>query len=368
MDPETFLDTDHLSEFDVGAYLSVDSPINWKQAHNQAFRLLEYAGVIPSKRVTIRCPSCELELQAETDKSSMLGYTFRCPNSHVYSPTFNMILECARLEEEQWPFVFMVLIFEWVMGRDLENAQRLAKVAREIAATWYSCFAEVAEKVAWHETGCIGWDNDIVEVQQIRLLNQKCIKGQRTVRNELWVLVGVSRTSKKVFGKILENRTPASVLEIMQRYIHGLSFVVSNDAAAYGPLSSSFAGHAVVNRNMRCPNDDPVWVPAGRFSPECLDQQFSGPKPQDMEPVQYHLQDVKRACRELKRIVRCRSDAQNISACIGEWMYRSNVLNKIPAGGYRFHGFLLDVVRAYPGIGRQPMSINLDDCVCEECK
>lgn len=71
-----------------------------------------------------------------------------------------------------------------------------------------------------------------------------------------------------------------------------------------------FSGHGVVNHTLNFVEPPkhlpPIWVPAGRFSPECLDKQWEDALPPNMESIRYHTQHIERSWRELKRVLtRC---------------------------------------------------------------
>jgi len=64
------------------------------------------------------------------------------------------------------------------------------------------------------------------------------------------------------------------------------------------------SGQSVVNHTVNFVEPPkhlpPIWVPAGRFSPECLDKQWEDALPPNMEPIRYHTQHIERSWRELK--------------------------------------------------------------------
>lgn len=115
-------------------------------------------------------------------------------------------------------------------------------------------------------------------------------------------------------------------------------------------------------------NLPPFWVPAGRFSPECLDKQWEGAPPNNrLAPIRYHTQHIERAWRELKIILtRCNSKSV-ADSYIGEWMYRTNILDRCGSVQDQFVRFMYDVARAYPGIGFNPMTRDIENCQCPEC-
>lgn len=133
-----------------------------------------------------------------------------------------------------------------------------------------------------------------------------------------------------------------------------------------------FSGHGVVNHSTNFveppKNLPPIWVPAGRFSEECLDRQWQGAPPaNNLEPIRYHTQHIERSWRELKKfLVRCNCPRVSTSY-IGEWMYRTNILNREGGVQAQFEKFMADIARAYPGLGFHPMSRYIDNCECPEC-
>ncbi|XP_029347658.1 uncharacterized protein LOC115034690 [Acyrthosiphon pisum] len=140
---------------------------------------------------------------------------------------------------------------------------------------------------------------------------------------------------------------------------------------AYNTCGQIFSGHGVVNHTVNFVEPPkhlpPIWVPAGRFSPECLDKQWEDALPPNMEPIRYHTQHIERSWRELKRVLtRCNCPRVSTSY-IGEWMYRTNILNREGGIQQQFCRFMRDIGRAYPGIGYIPMTRDIEDCQCPEC-
>ena len=132
-----------------------------------------------------------------------------------------------------------------------------------------------------------------------------------------------------------------------------------------------FSGHGVVNHSINFveppKNEPPIWLGTGRFSQECLDKQWEGVRPPNQELICYHTQHIERSWRELKRILTRCNCKRVADSYIGEWMYRTNILNRLPTTSDRFKRFMDDVARAYPGIGYEPMKRDIDDCHYPEC-
>lgn len=53
-------------------------------------------------------------------------------------------------------------------------------------------------------------------------------------------LGGISRTTKKVFGVIVPDRSQTTLLPIMQKYIHHEAFICSDMWRAYGQCNNIF--------------------------------------------------------------------------------------------------------------------------------
>lgn len=116
-------------------------------------------------------------------------------------------------------------------------------------------------------------------------------------------------------------------------------------------------------------DEDPLWIPVGRFHPECLDQQWIGPPPEaGMQPFRNRTQNIERSWRSLKARLRSCVSLDLVEKYIGEWMYRKNVLDRLPHYRAKFERFLTDIARAYPGVGKEKMSDDYLNCHCHECQ
>ncbi|KAK9732137.1 hypothetical protein QE152_g12989 [Popillia japonica] len=160
-------------------------------------------------------------------------------------------------------------------------------------------------------------------------------------------------------------------------------------------MDRTFRGHSTVNHrtNFVVParEQDPHWVPVGRFNEACLDRRMRGPPRADGQvPFRSHTQTIERCWRDLKQSignggqVPFRSHTQTIERCwrdlkqsigngkrvdyseeyIGEWIYRKNILGNVDGGAARFERFMNDIRRAYPGIALRPMQRDLEECDC----
>lgn len=361
-----------LNPFSLGSYLGV----NWDRrlraaAHEKGLQLMYLYNVVPSRDTILQCPQCNVPMRTITDRNRGIGWRFSCPNNHRMEPTQNTFFERVRLNEVGSDAVIKAA-YCWFTDVPVTQAMGYVNIASDTCVAWYSYFRSVATKIAWHDFLPIGGDTDIVEVDETHLFRRKFQVGRLGMWRDVWLFGGISRTTKIRFGVIVPDRSSDTLLPIMQQYIDSDTFICSDEWRAYTTCGQAFSGHGTVNhsRSFINPprNQDPLWVPLGRFHEACLDKQWMGPFPApNVVPVRYHTQNGERSWENLKKTLRTCNSLELAEGYVGEWMYRSNILNRIPESGPRFGRFLDDMRRAYPGIGKQKMSETLDDCTCHEC-
>ncbi|XP_030767683.1 uncharacterized protein LOC115891370 isoform X2 [Sitophilus oryzae] len=330
-----------------------------REANNRGIKLLEHFSTIPNRNVEIDCinPGCNLQMKAHSDRTIAVGWRFCCPANHKISATNNTFLHNVRLREIGADRIVEIIAY-WLDQQPLDYTIAETKIATDTAVAWYKYCRDVARKVAWHNFRQIGGPQDIVEVDETHLTKRKYNIGRHTAWRHCWVFGGTSRTSKKVFATTVEDRSANTLLPIMQQFIDHETFICSDEWRAYGLCNQLFSGHGTVNHSVNFLNpardDDPLWMPAGRFHENCLDEAFNGPVPNvNMVPIRYHTQNIERQWRALKTIFKRGSGITYADDYIGEWMYRTNDLSEVNSRAARFEMFCRDIARAYPGPGRR---------------
>lgn len=149
------------------------------------------------------------------------------------------------------------------------------EINKAAATAWYGYCRDVAAKIAWHEYGQIGGDNDVVEVDETHLFRRKYNRGRLLQQwAHIWVFGGISRTSKKVFGCLVPDGSRNTLL---LEKIHPGSYICSDEWRAYNRCNQHFAGHGTVNHSIAFVNppsrQNPLFFSVGRFTAECLDTQ-----------------------------------------------------------------------------------------------
>lgn len=326
---------------------SEDNTQSRREATQRAIELLQHFQVLPTKNEehARQCPTCGAHLGNFIDRENNLGWRYKCLRGHTFTPTANTFLERTRLGELGGGKIVKMLMY-WVLGISQTRIIDQEEIAADTAVAWCSYFRDVARKIAWHDFTQIGGLDDIVEVSATRLFQRKYNKEGMPMFQHVWLFGGISRWTKKKFGLIVDRQDENTLLHIMQMYIDADSCIFSDQCRAYLRLGEAFQGHETVKHAI----------------------EFVRPPGPSMQPYKVHTNTIKRQWRDLKKTLRSINDVELADAYIGEWMYRSNILNAIEDTSDKIRKFLTDIGRAYPGIGKIPMIADLENCNCHECQ
>lgn len=341
----------------------------------RGIEMFTHYGILPNQNSLPACPRCGLQMQASTvNDKSVVNWRFRCHNNHVRAATTNTFLENVRLKQVgAGSYIYGIQSF--IEQLPVTKFAEYEKNATDTACAWYKYCRNVGKKIAWHEYIPIGGMGDVVEVDESHLFKRKYNTGRGTRWESIWVLGGISRTTKQVFAVVVAQRNEETLSEHLVDYVDIDSYLCTDGWLGYNGCANLFNGHGVVNHSQNFVNpprdQDPLWVAPGRFNNECLDRQWTGPPPRNTpnyEPFRIHTQHIERSWQGLKKIIGNMRNVDEINEYIGEWMYRQNVLKNYTSPNTRFSRFMGDIARAYPGMGSVPMHNNLLDCTCRECE
>lgn len=375
MDLDIFLNNP-VSAFSLGCYLGIISPGVDKR--RQGLILLQRYGVIPDRETIKNCPECRAVLQTVGDRHRH-GFRYICRNhapvTRRFNPYQNTFLANVRMNRDMGEEKITMIIYSWLDRTPVTKAMETIQMSKETAIAWYGYCRDVACAIAWHEYQPIGGPTDIVEVDETHLFKRKYNVGRLTEWRHIWLLGGISRTTRDRFAVIVERRDAENMIPVLIKCIDLGSYICTDQWRAYNECTQIFGGHGTVNHseNFTNPprNDPPHWAPPGRFSDECLERNNALPPPAPgMQPYRDHTNTVERSWRDLKEYLRTTNNVNTADQYIGEWMYRRNILDKIPNQKDKLTRFLRDIARVYPGIGKLPMRKryeDIDDCDCHEC-
>ncbi|KAI4459394.1 isxo2-like transposase domain [Holotrichia oblita] len=373
MEPAELMQTP-LSPYDLGEFFGGrEDGINQATYKNKmGLILLEYFGVIPGKNdVPRNCEICNGQMRAVSDRSRSLGWRLRCVEGHTIEPTKNTYIANITLKIVGANLIIQA-IHAFIDQVPVTKFMKYVNISSATAIANYDYCRDVAAKIVWHEYEQIGGENDVVEVDETHLFRKKYNRGRETPWIHYWVVGGVSRTTCRVFGVLVQRRSAEILIPILRQHINRNSYICTDMWRAYGRVDEHFNNHGVVNHNEMFlnprRNEDPLWVPIGRFADACLDRQWVGPAAiPGYVPFRNHTQGIESSWRNLKSMFGTCPNVERTEEYIAEWMYRQNILNRLDSLAAKFDRFMNDIRRAYPGVGLVAMDRDVVNCQCHEC-
>lgn len=359
----------------LGAYLRTGF-VPKEESRQLARVILEIYGVLPTRGTPANCPDCGAQLRTTTD-SQRHGFRYECRNHgrKRYSPYQNTFITNVRTNEKMGEDNILYLLLDWLIKMPLSIAIENIGISRDTAVFWYGFCRDAACAIAWHEYEPIGGPNDIVEVDETHLFKRKFQVGRLNEWRHVWVVGGISRTTKKRFAVTVYRRDIDTLTDILGESVDHDSYICSDYWRGYNDCNEVFNGHGRVNHSQNFldpPKEEPPhWAPPGRFDEKCLDSNWNEPPPQPgMQPYRNHTQTIERCWRDLKEYLRTTNNVKTADQYIGAWMYRRNILDRLESTKAKMERFLRDLARVYPGVGKKSMKLTREeiyDCDCHEC-
>lgn len=225
------------------------------QSFDASLLFLREHRVLPSVAPT--CGVCGREMTLVKDSTRRLdGHVFRCP-AHKGTKTSiraGSFLADANIALAQ----FIQLVFLWSHRIPVTTTINMIELSEPTVIQWYSRFRDVCSNYYEGNDYRIGGPGRIVEIDESVVSRRKYNCG-RLVR-ERWVFGGVDTTTKLCFLVFVEDRSAATLLPLIVRYIDPGSEIWSDGWAAYGGIPSIDVAprfiHRVVNHseNFVAPN------------------------------------------------------------------------------------------------------------------
>ncbi|KAI4455451.1 isxo2-like transposase domain [Holotrichia oblita] len=342
--------------------------------HRQGLALLGHFRIIPGRENLPDCPRCQSPMRAGIDRSRLLGWRIKCAGGHIFQPTNNTFVEQVLLK------VVGADMIVWAIRSFLERIpiktfMQDTGITSHTAVAWYKYARDVMVKVAAHDFERLGGPNDVVEVDESHLFRRKYNRGRVVEWEHVWVVGGVSRTTRHVFAAIVQRRDAETLRDLLVAHVDLRTHLCTDGWAAYRNIGQTFRrGHTTVNHRIQFLEpvraEDPTWVPVGRYHEACLDGRWRGPPAENgLIPFRSHTQTIERCWRDLKQQIDNGKRGRYADDYVGEWIYRRNILANIDNNdrAARFERFMNDIRRAYPGVGLRLMQRDLDECDCHEC-
>ena len=209
-------------------------------------------GYIKNKRL---CPECgeKMKLISVSSERTSDGYQWRCrrnsPKNHdirlslrhgSWFANANMTLE-EILEMTYW----------WCLGLTQVQVQEQMGCSSATAVDWYSFCREVCEVTELNETQNgkqIGGPGIIVEIDESKFAKRKYHRGHEVKLG--WVFGGREREDgRNCFMVVVEDRSAATLLTLIQKHIARGSIIYSDCWKAYSKLEELGYSHLTVNHS-----------------------------------------------------------------------------------------------------------------------
>ncbi|KAK9679898.1 ISXO2-like transposase domain [Popillia japonica] len=167
-------------------------------------------------------------------------------------------------------------------------------ITTHTAVAWYRYARDVMVKIAAHDYIRIDGPNDVVELDESHIFRRGYNRGRLATWEHVWVVGGVSRTTRRVFAVIVPRRTTQVLRDVLIYHVDLRTHLCTDQWAGYRTINQTFRnGHTTVNHSTNFVEpvriQDPLWVPVGRFTEACLDNRMRGPPLEDgLVPFRSH--------------------------------------------------------------------------------
>lgn len=147
------------------------------------------------------------------------------------------------------------LTYYWVYKAPSEFVVRELQIGSEhTIADWYNFAREVCITIIKTENEQIGGVGREIEIDESKFGKRKYHRGKRV--DGVWVFGGIERASKKCFFEIVEDRSAATLVPIIKRYVKPGSIILSDCWKAYSSLKEEGYTHLTVNHSLTFKNKE----------------------------------------------------------------------------------------------------------------
>ena len=218
----------------------------------EAIRFCEIMKIIPTKQIT--APFCHVDqdvrMEPET-KSSKLGwhYVYKHKTNRVRDCRFEMSPLVQTFVEKIRINCHQMLLFILCFVAELSNKQAGIEfnASKETVFDWLEYCRKVCEVIMLQQfkIGGILFDEewhqfcDVVEMDETHIVRRKYARGRLLKTEDIWVISGISRTTKQCFAVRVPNRR-IEVDWIVVTFIEHGSTIHTDQARVYQNLQRRF--------------------------------------------------------------------------------------------------------------------------------
>ena len=116
-----------------------------------------------------------------------------------------------------------------------------------VTIDWFNFFRDVCAQYFLDHPITIGGSGTVVEIDESKFGKRKYNRGRMVDGH--WVFGGIERGTTKSFMVVVDDRSAATLIPIIQRYIRPGTLIISDEWRAYSTLSSLGYTHQMVNHS-----------------------------------------------------------------------------------------------------------------------
>ena len=216
---------------------------------------LRSRGLIPDLCGAI-CPKCcSRHLQIIKDKSYPKdGLVWRCQKKHCQHKV--SIHKGSWFEGSHLDIVQIIkLTYYWVYKCSEQFVKReLLLSSNTTIVDWFNFAREVCVVLLEKDSVPIGEPGKVVEIKESKFGKRKYHKGRRV--EGVWVFGGIERESKKLLVTTVTDRSSATLIPIIKKFILPGSKIISDCWKSYDCLSKEGYSHGTVNHSVEFVNSE----------------------------------------------------------------------------------------------------------------
>lgn len=190
------------------------------------------------------CPGCGANMERNADKM-----VFRCPRKSCHRRELSLRKHTFFYGSMLKSNKILFLAHLWLNRVSNSSARSITGFSQHTVTSFYAHFRRLVASALDEEQQVIGGAEIIVEVDETKLGRRKYNRGHRV--DGVWVVVGVERTeARKVFLVAVEDRSAATLTEIIRRHVHPGSVVHTDLWRGYSSVAEETGlRHRTVNHS-----------------------------------------------------------------------------------------------------------------------
>ena len=215
---------------------------------------LKEQNLIPSSKT---CPNCDGPMTWTKTRDRSDGYKWQCRQQNVakrhkveLSIRENSWFEQSNLTLEE----IMKLTYWWCCGLTENQIMHQLRLSSATVVDWANFCRKVCEEVIVEKCEPIGEKNVRVQIDESKIDKRKYHRGD--LFEGQWVFGGIEGNSRKCFIFPVEDRSEATLLPLIKKWIKSGSTIISDCWKGYTNLEKNGYEHKTVNHSKEFVNDD----------------------------------------------------------------------------------------------------------------